>query len=180
MVMVTEMHLRESEGRGKRFDYRGMHRYLITLFVAKSFSALPSPETVLPLLSSLREAAAAHTFDVYAYCILPDRFVMIVRGKSEDSDMKKFLAAYRSLSTAHFNVHGEVLWHRRYRERVLRKTEATRDVAKNLFRLPVTLGLASSPEKYPLQGSFVIPSVNRRPHQAHDSRHRSGYRRRRR
>jgi hypothetical protein len=160
--MVTEMHLRESEGGKERFNYRGMHRYLITLFIAKAGAALPEREFVLSLLSNLRKASSGHGFDVYAYCILPDRLVMIVRGKTEVSDMKQFLSAFRALSSAGHAARGEVLWVRKYRERVLRKSEVTRDIAEGVFRLPVTLGLVVPPGRYEYQGSFVLPSVTRR------------------
>jgi REP element-mobilizing transposase RayT len=162
MAMVTEMHLRESEEGRERFNYRGMHRYLITLFTAKAAAVIPDREFVLSLLSSLRKSSSEHGFDVYAYCIMPDRLVMIVRGKTEASDMKQFLSAFRVLSSAGHAARGGVLWARKYRERVLRKAEVTRDVAQGVFKLPLTLGLVVPPRKYEFQGSFILPSVTQR------------------
>jgi len=163
MAMVTEMHLRESEGGKDRFNYRGMHRYLITLLIAKAGAILPEREFVLSLLTNLRKASSEHGFDVYAYCILPDRLVMLVRGKTESSDMKQFLSAFRALSSAGHAARGEVLWARKYRERVLRKGEVTREIAEGVFKLPVTLGLVVPPRTYEFQGSFVIPTITQRP-----------------
>ncbi len=160
MGMVTEMHLPGGGGEpAARFNYRGMHRYLITLLAHPSCRALVERETVIPTLDLLRDAGRAHGFDVYAYCFLPDRLVLLVRGKEENSDMKVFLAAFRSASESAFGARtGKRLWSKRYQERVLRKTEVTRTIAEEVFRIPVKAGLAGATERYAFQGSFVIAS----------------------
>jgi putative transposase len=137
MVMVTEMRLRAAAEGGVRFNYRGHHRYMITLPAAGPEVCLSEEKTVLAILAALRESSRTHQFEVYAYCFLPDRLAVIVRGKSEESDP---------------------LWARRYQERVLRKTENTRTVAEEVFRLPVRAGIVTSPSAYQFQGSFVLPS----------------------
>jgi len=158
MAMVTEMRLRASAEGGVRFNYRGHHRYAITLPAGGPGVRLAEEKTVLAVLAALRETSRAHEFEVYAYCFLPDRLALIVRGKSDDADMKRFLSAFRPASAA--AAAGYVtgpLWARKYQERVLRKTEITRRVAGELFQLPVKAGLAASPAAYPFQGSFVLP-----------------------
>lgn len=158
MAMVTEMRLRASAEGGVRFNYRGHHRYAITLPAGAPGVCLAEEKTVFAILAALRETSRAHQFEVYAYCFLPDRLAMIVRGKSDDADMKKFLSVFRpaSAAAAAACVTGP-LWARKYQERVLRKTEITRIVAGEMFRLPVKAGIAASPSAYPFQGSFVLP-----------------------
>lgn len=158
MVMVTEMRLRAAAEGGVRFNYRGHHRYMITLPAAGPEVCLSEEKTVLAILAALRESSRTHQFEVYAYCFLPDRLAIIVRGKSEESDMKKFLAAFRPASAAAVGRATGPLWARRYQERVLRKTENTRTVAEEVFRLPVRAGIVTSPSAYQFQGSFVLPS----------------------
>jgi len=161
MGMVSEMRLPGSGGEpGIRFNYRGMHRYLITLLGHPSCTALAERETVLPVLDGLRETGRAHRFEIYAYCFLPDRLVMLIRGRDETSDMKLFLAAFRAGSEATYGLRtGKRLWSKKYRERVLRKTEVTRAIAEEIFMLPVKAGLAPSKDRYAFQGSFVIAAV---------------------
>jgi putative transposase len=158
MAMVTEMHLRAAAEGGVRFNYRGHHRYAVTLAARGPGVNLAEEKTVLAVLTALRETSRAHDFEVYAYCFLPDKLAMIIRGKSDDADMKKFLAAFRPASAAAAAgcVAGP-LWARKYQERVLRKTEITRALAAEMFRLPVKAGIAPSPSAYPFQGSFVLP-----------------------
>jgi hypothetical protein len=161
MGMVTEMHLGgEPQEPKERFNYKGMHRYLITLLPARKGIKLAEKETVAAVLPVLRESCREHEFEAYAYTFLPDRLVMIIRGKSIDADMKKFIAKFRAGSTAALDPRpGVRVWARTYRERVLRKTENTRTMADELFRLAVKGGLAVRPSAYEFQGSFVLGSV---------------------
>jgi putative transposase len=139
-----------------RFDYKGMHRYVITLAVFGGKKIFASHETVSSVLNCLRDAAQRQRFEVYAYCFLPDRLELIVRGKDQDSDMKKFLAEFRaSSSSVGEKTLGHALWKRKYRERVLRKTEETRRTVERVLHLPVLAGLVRLPSEYPFAGSFV-------------------------
>jgi len=161
MAMVSEMRIPGGDGpAGVRFNYRGMHRYLITLLPHPAAGPVAAQEVVRPTLDALRSACRTHAFEVYAYCFLADRLVLLVRGREETSDMKLFLSEFRAVSSsAHEQATGKRLWSRKYRERVLRKTEVTRTVAEEIFRLPVKEGLAAAPAGYAWQGSFVLAGV---------------------
>jgi hypothetical protein len=177
MGMVTEMRLREAAEGGGRFNYRGFHRYLITLPVSGPEVQLSERDVVFPVLTALREASRVHQFDVVAYCFLPDRLVIVVRGRSEGSDMKKFLEAFRPASTAALAARiAGPLWARKYLERVLRKTENTKVIAEEIFRLPVKAGMANDPSAYPYQGSFVLPPASPARRPSRPSTHRSSRR----
>jgi putative transposase len=145
-----------------RFDYRGMHRYLIRLPVHAHQRIFLEREPVLTILDILRAMCWKYHFDVYAYCFLPDQLVLIVRGKKDFSDMKTFLSAFRSTSSDALRSRlGHALWQRKYLERVLRKKEDSRQRAREIFELPVTAGLVKSAAEYPFQGSFVLATPHR-------------------
>jgi hypothetical protein len=94
---------------------------------------------------------------VYAYCFLPDKLELIIRGKDEQSMMKEFLLEFRGASNASVESEtGHPLWKKKYFERVLRKAEDSRRVAESIFELPVKAGLVPKAPDYPFQGSFVI------------------------
>lgn len=140
-----------------RFDYKGTHRYLITLPVSMSRGVFTTRDRVVRVLDVLRETCWSHRFDVYAYSFLPDRLLLIVRGRADDSDMRSLLREFREKSSAVLAAElGHSLWKRTYLERVLRRTEESRRIALDLFQLPVKAGLATDPESYPFQGSFVV------------------------
>ncbi len=151
-------------GSQPRFDYRGKHRYLITLPVFSSRKVFTDTKTVLAVLDVLRAACWEHHFDVYAYCFLPDQLIMIVRGRSHQSDMKAFLTTFREQSSGAIRSYlSGTLWARSYLERVLRKEEESGRVAKEIFQRPVHAGLAHRPGDYPFQGSFVRAEPPRSP-----------------
>jgi REP element-mobilizing transposase RayT len=162
MATTDVMHL-PSEGRaqgGERFNYKGMHRYIITQPVHAAERLFSAPSPVFDVLNVLRECGTAHRFDIYAYCFMPDRLLLIVRGKDAESDMKAFLGAFRSGSGAALEPGlGHPLWARKYTERVLRKTEESRTVARALLMTPVKEGLAASAGEYPFLGSFTVKTA---------------------
>ncbi len=144
------------EDHGDRFNYKGMHRYTLTQPVHPGLKPFSTPEPVFSVLNVLRESALAHHFDVVAYCFLPDRLLLVIRGREDTSDMKAFLAAFRTGANAALEpTLGRPLWSRKYTERVLRKTEETRVIARELLLTPVREGLAASAESYPFLGSFT-------------------------
>jgi putative transposase len=159
MATTTEMHLPssvEARGGSHRFNYLGMHRYLVTLPSLKTASIFSRREIVLGVLDALREASWNQHFDVYAYSFLPDHLTLIIRGKDETSDMKLFLAAFRQLSSMRLqDTLGHPLWKKKYTERVLRKSEETKAIAREIFQAPVRAGFARSAAEYEFQGSFV-------------------------
>jgi hypothetical protein len=159
MATTTEMYLPSSakeSGPSTRFNYLGMHRYLITLPAFKSVPVFKEREIVLGVLDALREASWNQHFDVYAYTFLPDLLTLIIRGKEEASDMKRFLATFRQTSSERILARlGHPLWKKKYTERVLRRQEDTKAVAREIFQGPVRAGLASSAADYEFQGSFV-------------------------
>jgi len=146
-----------SEGKPKVFLYRGIYRYLVTLPTRGPAEVFASRESVLRALDALREAARQERFDVVAYCFLPDRAVLVVRGRDGGSDMRAFLSAFRARSSELLSdrLAGRRLWKKTYLERVLRKGEMTVEVARSVFQIPVKSGLCPSPERYEYSGSFT-------------------------
>jgi putative transposase len=157
MPMPTGIRLRgAAPAEGERFNYLGTHRYIVTLPVHGTQAVFTTAERTVAALQSLRESCWHHHFDVYAYCFLPDRLLLLVRGKAESSNLKDFLREFRKSSSESLEgALGRPIWGKKYLERVLRKTELSPDAARRIFAHPVKLNLASAALEYPLQGSFV-------------------------
>jgi REP element-mobilizing transposase RayT len=157
MAIPTIVQLKiPTEPAGERFNYTGKHRYVLTLPVAGNRPVFADAATTVPILDILRDACWHHHFDVYAYCFLPARLVLIVRGREDLSQLKEFLRSFRQRSNDRMKEErGRPVWSKKYLERVLRKTELSADAARQLFALPVREGLVASSADYPLQGSFV-------------------------
>ena len=159
MAIPTGIRLRSADAHEPthRFDYRGRHRYLVTLPAHGRSTPFADPAMVMRVRDALRDSGILHHFEVYAYCFLPGRLVMLIRGKEDAAEMKKFLAAFRQASgTPPAPEAGPPLWSKKYLERVLRKTEENRDIARTIFDLPAKEGLTRRGEEYPHMGSFVV------------------------
>ena len=101
MAITDVMQLRSAGETPKpRFDYRGKHRYVITLETADDAQVFTTRERVLKVLSVLRETAAEHRFEIQVYCFLPAQVLLLVQGREETSYMKGFLSAFRSAAHA--------------------------------------------------------------------------------
>ncbi|MGB2958450.1 MAG: hypothetical protein WBG01_06740 [Bacteroidota bacterium] len=151
------MRLRSAtDGKRTGFDYTGTHRYIITLTTYRSRPIFVENGVVVTILDVLRETARSGQFDVFAYCFVPDRLIVVVHGRTATSNMKEFLSTFRQKSSAAVDAGlGHPLWKRTFLERVLRRGEESRNVVRELFRLPVTQGLSASPMAYPYLGSFT-------------------------
>lgn len=170
MGMPTEMWLKSAAAASaERFNYIGMHRYLITLPTLRSASVFVGRDIVVETLNRLRDSGQDQRFDIYAYCFLPDRLLLIVRGKDDAANMKAFLRAFRESSNAAIQpLLGHPLWSRKYLERVLRRTEDSKEMARKIFDLPIRAGLAGPGKPYPFQGSFVL--INRKDSRVREKR----------
>jgi len=88
---------------------------------------------------------------------MPDHLHLLVAG-DEGADLKEFVRLFKSRSSYHYKKGaGHPLWQRSYYDRVLRKDEDTRAVARYILNNPIRRGLARSAEAYPFIGSFVAP-----------------------
>jgi len=164
VAIPTTIRLRSADAHepAHRFDYRGRHRYIVTLPARGRSTPFQDGAAVLRVRDALRDSSIQHKFEVYAYCFLPSRLVMLVRGKEDSSDMKRFLTGFRQVSGQPAGQEGgHRLWSRKFLERVLRKSEENRDVARMIFDLPAKEGLARPGEVYPHMGSFVIMKERR-------------------
>jgi hypothetical protein len=157
MAITETMQLHSAGEEPKpRFDYRGRHRYVITLETLNAKPVFAGSEAVRAVLGALRDQSLLHHFEVLVYTFLPSSMTLLVRGKEEGSHLKTFLAAFRAAATeATVSGVGPRLWKRVYRERVLRKTEELRKVILEVAMIPVRAGLASDPLRYEFSGSFV-------------------------
>ncbi len=152
---MVEVNLKkERDASRHRFNYRGQHRYLVTMQTKKRKEVFSDTPLMMDMLNVVRGACLEQMFLVHAYCILPDEVVLLIQGKSEQADMKAFVRALRVSSRRVFTGEGE-LWARTYTERVLRKTEQTRDVVRSVLKRAERSPASGDTETPPISGSFV-------------------------
>ncbi len=138
--------------------YRRRAAYSITTAVAGRRPVFTRPEVVARCLEKLREASARSSFEVLAYCFMPDHLHLLVQAMGK-ADLVAFMRLFKQLSGYDYRQltgDPQALWQTSYYDHVLRPEEDVRDVARYVWGNPVRAGLADSPREYPYSGSLTI------------------------
>jgi REP-associated tyrosine transposase len=136
------------------FPYTGLYRYFLTFCAFERRRPFADAEVVSTTLEQFRKTAEEETFELLAYCFMPDHVHLLVEGTAEESDLRRFpkLAKQRA-GVKHSRKFGGRLWQEGYYDRVLRDGEDIRDIARYLLNNPVRAGLVETPIDYPHLGS---------------------------
>ena len=145
-----------SPGHLKAFDYTGLYRYFLTFCTDARQRVFVTRERVGLVLAQIERSAAEEQFAVIAYCFMPDHLHLLVEGRCESSDCRRFINRAKQFSGFHYaKAFGHRLWQRYGFERVLRDEEATLVVARYILENPLRAGLVRRVEDYPFAGSRV-------------------------
>ena len=87
---------------------------------------------------------------------MPDHFHLLVIGKDDKSNLKKFLSLFKQKSGYWFKKnYNKNLWHISYYDHILRKEESIENVASYILENPVRKGLVSDFREYPFSRLFL-------------------------
>ncbi len=137
-------------------QYIGPFRCFLTLCSHRRVAVFRSAESVSRTLMEFLRVAEHERFAVLAYCFMPDHLHLLVEGRSSDSDLRLFVSAAKLRSERmHASVHGTRLWQEGYHQRVLRRAQDSRAIARYILEYPVRAGMVRTPLKYPYLGSAV-------------------------
>jgi putative transposase len=81
--------------RIRGFDYKGLHRYSLTICTHARAVVFTDHAVVEPILLQIRQAAVASAFAILAYCFMPDHVHLMVEGETDDADLKRFVKAWK-------------------------------------------------------------------------------------
>jgi len=138
------------------FSYVGYHAYSLTFCARDRARLFTSSESVYLVRSQILRAAESESFDVVAYCFMPDHLHLVVQGAREDSDLKAFVKLAKQLSGFHYRQKtGSALWQRYSFEHVLRDDEDLAIKVRYVLENPVRAGIVVAPADYTYLGSSV-------------------------
>jgi putative transposase len=136
-------------------EYRGARAYFLTLKCAKGVRAFASATVVESCIDTLRSFAAISGFEVLAYCFMPDHAHLLVEGNTL-SNLIDFVHGFKQRTGhAYRRPTGVSLWQKSYYDRILRRDEDVREVARYIVGNPVRARLAAEARDYPHSGSFT-------------------------
>jgi putative transposase len=135
-------------------DYVGLRQYFLTICARQRGRFFTDPATVALVLAHFLRVATDESFEVLAYCFMPDHLHLIVVARSEAADLQRFVRLAKQRSGFSF-VHraGRRLWQESYYERVIRSEASLPGIVEYVLGNPVRAGLATSPAEYPHWGS---------------------------
>jgi len=140
----------------KDFNYSGTYAYFVTILTKDHTAYLKEAEVIDSLIDILIETARSERFDVLAYFFMSDHFHLLVIGKDDKSNLKKFISLFKQKSGYWFKKnYNENLWHISYYDHILRKEESIENVALYILENPVRKGLVSDFREYPFSRFFL-------------------------
>jgi len=140
------------------FPYIGFYRYSLTLATYGRDRFFVAEEPVAEARTQIERTSEEDQFAVLAYCFMPDHLHLVVEGRAETSDLRRFvrIAKQRTAFVFRTKLGIPFLWQEGYYERVLRSDEATEIVVRYVFDNPVRAGLAQTPWEYPYSGGIFF------------------------
>jgi len=146
--------LTNTPGHLKTFDYLGLYRYSLTFCTDRRRARFTTDAVVDLVKQQILRAATENQFAVIAYCFMPDHLHLLIEGRSDASDCKRFIALAKQYSGYYFKrAYRESLWQRYGYERVLRDDEASKVAARYILENPIRRRLVERVEDYPYVGS---------------------------
>jgi putative transposase len=136
------------------FGYVGRYRYFLTLCAHGRDRPFVSRAAVDLVLTEFLRTAADCDFALPAYVFMPDHLHLLAHGRSEGSDLRKFVSLAKQRSGYAFSrARARPLWQPSYYDHVLRPEESTLPVMYYIIRNPVRAGLVERCTDYPYLGS---------------------------
>ena len=138
------------------FGYLGPYRYFVTFCTHDRRDVFIDVGIGEFVASQLRRTCRREKFALLAYCLMPDHAHVLVEGTSDTSDLRRLIKSAKQRSGQSFAArHNQPLWQEGFHDRVLRRDEDSKQIARYIVDNPVRAGLARSALDYPLSGSDV-------------------------
>jgi putative transposase len=138
-------------------SYVGRKAYFLTVCANERRKILASASLVESLLPILHAACGSHSFNVNAYCFMPDHLHLIVMGGGDFASLPRFLQAFKSLAVRETRKLGIAKpWQKGFYDHVLGDGESIDSASLYAFLNPVRAGLVRQAEDWPYSGSFTF------------------------
>ena len=138
-------------------NYFGRQAYFVTICCDHRFPFLQERPTAQGILTLLLQCAAAHSFILHAYCLMPDHAHVLAEGQHERSDLREFIRVFKQRTAFAFRKsRGRTLWEMSYYDHILRPADRIEDVACYIWWNPVRKKLCARPQEFPFSGSQTI------------------------
>jgi REP element-mobilizing transposase RayT len=149
------MPIREKPHRLQEITYKGEISVSFTLCIKDRVQLFNNVTTVNIFEKILKSEAERSLCIIPVYCFMPDHQHLIVSGVNSESDILKFIKAYKQktgywLKKNQFNVR----WQKDFFDHIIRKEEGLVSFARYILNNPVRKGLVENWQDYPFKGAI--------------------------
>lgn len=138
------------------FSYRGRFRYFLTVCARDRNECFRDGALVKLVINVLRGCSNQEGFSVWAYCFMPDHLHLLVEGRQQESDLRRFIFKFKQKSGYLVSrEYGLSLWQKSYYDHILRPEEDIREFCRYIWDNPVRGGLVEHYREYRNSGSMV-------------------------
>ena len=129
----------------ERLPYTGKHHYFLTFSTNHRRPVFLKEAHVVLVCTQILRAAREARFETTVYCFMPDHAHLIVEGRDESSDARRFIKLAKQYSGYYSKQESGVrLWQRYGYERVIRDDAELALTIGYLLGTPVSAALATS------------------------------------
>jgi putative transposase len=142
--------------RLEAFHYLGQKRDFVTICSYHRKQTFANTDRAARILELLQAESARNSFEVCAYCLMPDHLHFLAEGTDSTNNLRHFVRSFKIKSSRRYSKEaGGRLWQREFYEHILRPADSVEPIAWYIWMNPVRKTLVSRPQEYP----FSVPSL---------------------
>ena len=165
MVYTTCLHMpappdqantqtRHDSLRLRGFDYASRRVYFVTVVACERRPAFGDQRVARSTFDCLFELRQKLGFNLYCYCLMPDRLHLLVGPGDCGKSLAEICGAFKSLSTrAYWQWHEGKLWQRQFFDHIIRNEKEFFETLEYIKQNPVRKQLARTPAEWPYTGT---------------------------
>jgi len=154
---------RRRKPRMPGFEYEGRYGYHVTIVThdrRPSLTGIAASQAV----DDLKRAADATSFELLAYCVMPDHVHALPLGIEDDARLLRFVQRFKQLTGHRFSqTHPKPFWQQSFYDHVLRHDEDVLHVARYILGNPIEAGLISPDKTWPFSGGTLVAETDGAP-----------------
>ena len=143
-------------GRLPGFEYHGHFVYALTLAAFARQPRFEDARVVSEVHRIFCAAADKWTFQILAYCYMPDHLHLLLVGQEEDADLRGMMHDAKQRSGYWYSRRtGQRLWQESYFDHIVRDEESVTKQACYILANPVRAGLIERWDWWPHSGTTL-------------------------
>ena len=138
------------------FDYNGRYAYHLVVNTNHRTRALRG-SVAAAVVEDLSRAAVRTSFELLAFCVMPDHVHILVLGAHDDANAVSFVQRFKQLTGFRFSkTHPKPFWQQSFYDHAVRREEDLLAIARYIFDNPAEAGLIAAGDKWAFHGGSLF------------------------